>query len=148
MNILNALPGIVPTARTFTMGRWPQKRIKMRNARIARWGLCNKPSGDKMELAWENITYAQAELICIVWDNNYGLYGTLALPPVPNVQQTAGLTPEIVDGTSGALRSLLTLPFPGATWHLGGPPQVQAVKAGRCTVRMLITMRTAATYAS
>ena len=141
MTILNALPGIVPTARTFTTGQWPQKRMKMRNARTVRWGLCNKPSGDKMDLIWENITYAQAESICIVWDNSYGLYGTLALPPVPNVEQVAGLTPEILGGTSGALKDLLTLPFANTTWHLSSPPQVQAVKAGRCTVKIAIKLR-------
>lgn len=142
MNIINALPGIAPTARPYTMGKWPQKRIKMRNGRIARWSLCNKPSGDRLELTWENITYAQAEQLCIVWDNNYGIYGTVSLPPPqPN------LTPEILAGTSGALNSFLALPFPGATWHFVGQPQVEAVKAGRCTVRMPIGLRTAPAYA-
>lgn len=140
MNILNALPGIVPTARTYTMGKWPQKRMKMRNARTVRWGLCSRPSGDRMELVWENITYAQAEQLCIVWDNNYGIYGSLSLPP------SVSLTPEILAGTSGGLNSLLTLPFAGASWHFVGDPQVEAVKAGRCTVRMPIGVRGAATY--
>lgn len=140
MNILNALPGIVPTARTYTMGRWPQKRMKMRNARTVRWGLCNKPSGDKMELTWENITYAQAEQLCKVWDDNYGIYGSLSLPP------SVSLTPEILAGTSGGLNSLLALPFPGASWHFTDAPRVEAVKAGRCTVRMQIGIRTTATY--
>jgi hypothetical protein len=140
MNIINTLPGIVPTARTYTMGQWPQKRMKMRNARIARWGLCNRPSGDRMELVWENITYAQAEQLCIVWDKNYGIYGSLSLPPSVN------LPPEILAGTSGGLSSLLAIPFAGATWHFVGAPQVDAVKAGRCTVRMPIGVRGAATY--
>lgn len=140
MNIINTLPGIVPTARTYTMGQWPQKRMKMRNARIARWGLCSKPSGDRMELVWENVTYAQAEQLCIVWDRNYGIYGSLSLPPSIN------LTPEILAGTTGGLNSLLAIPFAGATWHFVGAPQVDAVKAGRCTVRMPIGVRGAATY--
>jgi hypothetical protein len=140
MNIINALPGIVPTAHSFTMGQWPQKRVKMRNGRTVRWALCNKPSGDTMDLAWENITYAQAEQICIVWDNNYGIYGSLSLIPSIN------LTPEILAGTSGGLNSLLTLPFPGATWHFAGSPQVVATKAGRCTVKLPIKARVAATY--
>jgi|688.fasta_scaffold38282_3 hypothetical protein len=140
MNIINALPGIVPTARSFTMGQWPQKRAKMRNGRTVRWALCNQPSGDTMDLTWENITYAQAEQICIVWDNSYGIYGSLSLIPSIN------LTPEILAGTSGGLNSLLTLPFPGATWHFAGSPQVVAAKAGRCTVKLPIKARVAATY--
>lgn len=146
MNILNALPGIVPTARPYTMGKWPQRRMKMRNARTVRWSLSSKPSGDRFELTWENITYAQAEQLCVVWDSNYGIYGTFALPPEPNVQQQAGLTPEILGGTSGALNTFLTLPLAGATWHFVGAPRVDAVKAGRCTVRMPIGLRASSTY--
>lgn len=140
MNIINALPGIVPTARTYSMGRWPQKRMKMRNARTERWGLCSKPSGDKMELVWENVTYAQAEQLCTVWDKNYGIYGSLSLPP------SISLTPEILGGTSGGLNSLMALPFAGATWHFVGIPRVESVKAGRCTVRMPIGVRGTANY--
>ena len=140
MNIINALPGIVPTARTFTMGQWPQKRMKMRNGRTARWGLCNKPSGDRMDLAWENITYAQAEQLCAVWDDSYGIYGSLSqAPSIP-------LTQEILAGTSGELKALLTLPFPGSSWHFAGPPRVEAVKARRCSVRIPIKLRAAAVY--
>jgi hypothetical protein len=142
VNIINALPGIVPTARTFTMGQWPQRRMKMRNGRTVRWGLCNKPSGDKMELVWENITYTQAEQLCIVWDNNYGIYGSLSQA------SSLEITQEILAGTSGGLKSLLTLPFPSASWHFAGPPQVEAVKAGRCSVRIPIKIRAAATYAT
>ena len=129
MSIINALPGIVPTARTYSMGQWPQKRMKMRNARTVRWPLCSKPSGDKMDLVWENITYAQAEQLCAVWDSNYGIYGQLTLP-------AATLT-----GTSGALNSFLATPYAGVTWHFVGNPQVESVKAGRCTVRMPIGTR-------
>ena len=140
MNIINALPGIVPTARTFTMGQWPQKRVKMRNGRTAHWGLCNKPSGDKMDLAWENITYAQAEQLCKVWDDNYGNYGSLSqAPSIP-------LTQEILAGTSGELKTLLALPFPNSSWHFAGPPRVEAVKARRCSVKIPIKLRAQAFY--
>jgi hypothetical protein len=140
VNIINALPGIAPTARTFTMGTWPQKRVKMRNGRTAHWGLCNKPSGDKMQLAWENITYAQAEQLCRVWDDNYGIYGSLSqAPSIP-------LTEEILAGTSGELKTLLALPFPGSSWHFAASPRVKAVKAGRCTVEMPIKLRAQAFY--
>jgi len=129
MNIVNALPGIVPSVRSYTMGEWPQKRMKMRNGRTQRWGLSNRPAGDAMELAWENITYAQAELLSRVWDLNYGIYGILLIPP------------EILAGTSGGLNALLATPFTGATWHFTGSPQVNSVKARRCTVRIPIGVR-------
>ncbi len=129
MSIITALPGITPTTRDYSMGRWPQSRMKMRNGRTVRWGLSSRPTGDRMQLAWENITYAQAEQLCEVWDANYGIYGQVEPPS------------EIRDGTSGDLRALLNTPFPGATWHFVGNPQVEAVKAGRCTVRMPIGVR-------
>ena len=129
MSIITALPGIVPAARDYSMGRWPQVKKKMRNGRTVCWGLSSKPTGDRMALAWENITYEQAEQLCEVWDANYGIYGEVDPPS------------EIRDGTSGDLRALLNTPFPGATWHFVGSPQVEAVKAGRCTVSVLIGVR-------
>lgn len=129
MNIINALPGIIPSVRSCTMGEWPQKRMKMRNGRTQRWGLSNRPAGDAMELAWENITYAQAEQLVSIWDLNYGIYGILLIPP------------EILAGTSGGLNALLATPFVGATWHFTGPPQVNSVKARRCTARIPIGVR-------
>lgn len=129
MNIINALPGIIPTARNYRMGRWPQNKMKMRNGRIQRWSLASAPSGDRTELVWENITFAQAEQLCIIWDNNYGTYGGLTLPP------------ETLAGASGELAVLMATPFAGATWCFSGSPQVSPAKAGRCTVRMPIYAR-------
>jgi hypothetical protein len=134
MNIITELPGITPTARPYTMGQWPQARKKMRNGRVARWPLSARPSGDKMELVWQNITYTEAEQLSKVWDENYGIYGRVILPP------------EIFAGTSGELRTFLAMPFPGATWHFVGSPQITAVKAGRCTMRMPIGVRGSAVY--
>lgn len=93
-----------------------------------------------MDLVWQNITYAQAEQLCAVWDKNYGIYGSLSqAPSIP-------LTQEILAGTSGELKALLTLPLPGASWGFASAPQVEAVKSGRCTVSMRIKLRAAATY--
>jgi hypothetical protein len=69
-----------------------------------------------------------------VWDLNYGIYGRLTL------------SADTLAGTSGGLNSFLALPFPGATWHFVGAPQVEAVKKGRCTVRMPIGVRGFARY--
>ena len=134
MNIINALPGIVPTARNYTMGRWPQGRMKMRNGRVQRWGLCSIPSGDATSLEWKNITYQQAETLCIIWDNNYGLYGTETLPP------------EVFAGMGSDLGGFVALPFAGATWHFSGNPVVVPVKKGYCTVRIPISVRGLAVY--
>jgi hypothetical protein len=134
MSIITALPGIAPTARSYAMGRWPQGRMKMRNGRTVRWGLSSMPTGDRMELVWENITYAQAEQLCIVWDTNYGIYGTVSLPLLT------------LAGVGSALASLLNNPFPGATWHFVEAPQVEARKANRCTVTMQIGVRGFARY--
>lgn len=134
MSIVTALPGITPTLRPYTMGRWPQGRMKMRNGREARWGLSSRPTGDRMELVWENITYTQAEQICQAWDTNYGIYGRVTLPAAVRA------------GTSGGLNSLLNAPFPGATWHFAGPPQIEAVKNKRCTVSIAISVRGFAKY--
>lgn len=129
ITIANALPGLVPTLRDYDMGQWPQSKMKMRNGRVQRWGLSSIPTGDKMRLVWENITYAQAESLCIVWDQNYGIYGEVLLPP------------ETLAGTNGGLATLMATPFAGATWQFTGPPKVVPVKARRCTVEMPIGVR-------
>jgi hypothetical protein len=158
MSIINALPGITPTARPYSMGEWPQRRMKMRNGRAVRWGLSSIPSGDRMELVWENITYTQAELLSSVWDANYGIYGELTLAPSKVLAAANGKAIVTQDGkalltsggtlagTDGGLRELLALPFPGATWHFVGNPRVTAVKAGRCTMQMPIGVRGFARY--
>lgn len=136
MNIINALPGIVPTARAYTMGEWPQSRLKMRNGRTVRWGLSSIPTGDKMALTWENITFAQAEQIASIWDSSYGLYGELTLPD------------ETLAGTSEELAAFMELPFPGATWHFTGSPQISSVKAKRCTMQIPIGVRGYSSYSA
>lgn len=135
MNIITALPGIAPEAREYVIGEWPQNKMKMRNGRVQRWGLASAPNGDTMSLTWKNITYAQAENLCSIWDSSYGVCGELKLPP------------EIFAGTSGGLGELMAQSYYGATWHFSGPPEVSSVKAGRCTVRMQIYTRGPSTYA-
>jgi hypothetical protein len=129
ISIFHALPGIVPSARDYDMGQWPQGKMKMRNGRVQRWGLGSIPSGDRMRLVWENITYQQAESLCAIWEQNYGIYGQVILPP------------EILAGTSGGLTTLMATPFAGATWHFSGNPKVVPTKAKRCTVEMPISVR-------
>lgn len=157
-NIINALPGITPTARNYSMGKWPQKRIKMRNGRAVRWGLSSIPTGDRMALVWENITYADAEKLSIIWDANYGIYGELTLATASVLAtingkiittqdgRAFGLSGGTLAGISEELSDLLGLPFPGATWHFVGKPQVSAVKAGRCTMQIPIGVRGFARY--
>lgn len=154
MSIVNALPGIVPSLRSYSMGEWPQRRMKMRNKRIVKWGLANISTNEKLELAWENITYAQAEQLVRVWDLNYGTYGRVTLP----AEFFAGTETQVclatlsgkiittldgkalaVDGSdSGGLSGLMALPFVSTAWRFTEPPRVTAVKAGRCTVQMSI----------
>jgi hypothetical protein len=134
MSIVNALPEIAPTLRTQTLAKWPQGRMKMRNGRTVHWGLSSRPGDDSVELAWENITYAQAEQLCQIWDANYGIYGQLTLPA------------DIFAGTSGGLYSLVAVPFPNTSWAFAGPPEVEAVKAGRCTVSIPIKTRGFVSY--
>lgn len=129
VSIFNALPGIVPSARSYAMGDWPQKRMKMRNGRTDRWGLISIPTGDELRLSWENITYQQAETLCITWDISYGTYAGITLPP------------EILAGMSSSLAAFVSTPFVGATWHFTGPPRVLPAKAGRCTVEMPLGVR-------
>lgn len=135
MNLFNVLPGIVPTLRSYEMGEWPQRRMKMRNGRTARWGLASMSTGEKLDLQWENVTYSEAEQLVRVWDANYGIYGKVVLPP----EVFAGT--EINGPDATALRDLMAAPFASTTWVFTESPRVLSVKAGRCTVVMPIGAR-------
>jgi hypothetical protein len=129
MPITTALPGIAPTVRDFTIDEWPQNRAKMRGGRTLRWSQLSRPSGASLVLAWENITYAQAESISTVWDANYGIYGAVDLPT------------EVLAGLGTELAELVETPFAGVTWRAVEAPTIEAVKAGRCTVRLALRTR-------
>ena len=101
MSILTALPGIRPTTRAFSMEEWPQGQAKSRSGRIVKWAQVSRPTGASLELAWENITYAQAQTLLNVWDANYGTYGTVDLV----IESLAGL--------DTGLAALIDQPFMG-----------------------------------
>lgn len=111
------------------MDRWPQKEVKMRGGRTAKWPLVNTPAGASLDLVWENITHAEAEQLAAVWDANYGLYGAVAL----DAATLAGL--------GSSLATLIQQPFPGCEWRAQSPPVIESVKAGRCTVRLPLRTR-------
>lgn len=123
MSILNALPGISPSVRTFGMDRWVKGSVKMRNGSTATWPLTNSPAGASMELVWENITHSQAELLASTWDANYGIHGRLEL----NADNLAGM--------DAGLSDLVKQPAQKTSWGFAGPPVIESVKNGRCTVR-------------
>jgi hypothetical protein len=129
MSIVTALPGIRPTTRAFTMDEWPQGQAKMRSGRVVKWVQANSPSGASLELVWENITNAQAETICDVWDANYGIYGSV------------DVVTETLAGLNSSLDVLINQPFANVLWRSEGPPVVEAVKRNRCTVRLTLRSR-------
>jgi hypothetical protein len=111
------------------MDEWPQTDVKMRGGRKMRWAQVSAPAGASTEIAWENITYAQAETILAVWDANYGLYGNVTL------------VADTLSGLDAGLAAVIQQPFPGAVWRAEEPPVVESVKAGRCIVRLRLRSR-------
>jgi len=111
------------------MDEWPQTDVKMRGGRKMRWAQVNAPAGASTEIAWENIAYAQAETILAAWDANYGLYGSVTL------------VADTLSGLDAGLAAVIQQPFPGAVWRAEEPPVVEAVKAGRCIVRLRLRTR-------
>lgn len=101
----------------------------MRNGRTAKWAQVNAPAGASTEIAWENITYAEAELILQVWDASYGLYGRI------------NLAPSTLSGLGSGLAAIIEQPFPNTAWRAEGPPTIEPVKAKRCSVRLQLRTR-------
>jgi hypothetical protein len=46
------------------------------------------------------------------------------------------------------LAKFMELPFPGATWHFTGSPQISSVKARRCTMQIPIGVRGYSSYSA
>lgn len=133
VSALPVLPEIRPTTRGFKMDEWPQSITKSRNGRTVRRVQVSVPAGATTDLVWENITYTQAESLVIALDASYGSYSKLELADAT----LAGLSNVV----GSNLFDLVKEPFPGAVWRAAGPPRVEAVKHGRCTVALPLKTR-------
>lgn len=118
-----AFPSIRPTSRSFDAGDYPVKVFKSQSGAEVRILYGNQRTNMKMQLGYENITDAQAELFLDHYDEMQGTFQTFLFE---NGTQNAKVGWEGNGNAIGAQR--------GNNWRYEGPPQVQQVRSGISTV--------------
>jgi len=117
-----AYPTLLPTSRAFNAGDWPIKTFRAQNGAEVRILYGSNRTGMQLELQYQNITDANADLFLTHYNEVRGTYGTFALPATGAKGGWTGNDSSIdVTGT-------------GNNWRYAEAPTVQAVKPGVSSV--------------
>ena len=120
---LISFPALVPSARSYTPGVFPETQFQAQNGAVVRVRYGNQRTNSRLSLTFSNITDANAaevlqNYVDVMEDDNYAQFTT------SNVAAGAeeGLIPFIRE-TNSALK-----------WKYAEPPLVTSVKPGLSTV--------------
>jgi hypothetical protein len=120
---LISFPALVPSARSYTPGVFPETQFQAQNGAVVRVRYGNQRTNSRLSLTFSNITDANAaevlqNYVDVMEDDNYAQFTT------SNVAAGAeeGLIPFIRE-TNSALK-----------WKYASPPSVTSVKPGLSTV--------------
>mgnify|MGYP006000203531 FL=1 len=118
-----SFPALVPSARSYTPGVFPETQFQAQNGAVVRVRYGNQRTNSRLSLTFSNITDANAAEVLqnyveVMEGDNYAQFTT------SNVAAGAGtgLTPFIRE-TNSALK-----------WKYASPPSVTSVKPGLSTV--------------
>ena len=118
-----SFPALVPSARSYTPGVFPETQFQAQNGSVVRVRYGNQRTNSRLSLTFSNITDANAaevlqNYVDVMEDDNYAQFTT------SNVAAGAeeGLIPFIRE-TNSALK-----------WKYASPPSVTSVKPGLSTV--------------
>lgn len=117
-----AFPTIVPTSRNFNAGDWPVKTFRTQAGTESRILYGSQRTGQTLELSYQNVTDATAELFLDHYNEVRGTYGTFGLGDIVAGQGARS-------GWGGNYDALGAFTSGGA-YRYDGPPQVDAVKPG------------------
>jgi len=121
-----AYPDIRPTSRNFDPGNWPVRTYNAQNGTEVRLLYGSKRYNLKLQLSYQNITDANAELFLDHFKEVYGTYRTFDVTADNRTQTLAGWS-----GNNNALS-----PPTGVNWRYEQPPQVVSVRPGISTVNV------------
>lgn len=117
-------PQIEPSSRQFTPGDYPIKAVRSQSGVETRILYGNRRTNMTMDLAYNNITDAEAELFTTHYDEVKGTFGTFTL----GYPARAGWT-----GSAAALQAV-----GGTAWRYESPPSITAVKPGISNVQVKV----------
>jgi hypothetical protein len=117
-----AYPTLTPTSRNYNSGDYPVKTFRSQSGSESRILYGNRRTGMTLELQYDNITDANAELFLDHYDETKGSYTTFTLP-------TGALS-----GWSGNTDALDAAT--ANSWRYDQPPQVSNVRPGISSVQI------------
>ena len=117
-----AYPTLVPSSRSYNSGDYPVKTFRAQSGSESRILYGNRRTGMTLELQYDNITDANAELFLDHYDETKGSYTTFTLP-------TDALTGW--NGNTDALDAATA-----NSWRYDQPPQVSNVRPGVSSVQI------------
>lgn len=118
-----AFPTLTPSSRAFDPGDWPVKTFRSQNGAETRILYGSNRTGMTLQLSYDNITDANAELFLDHYNEMQGTYTTFLL-----VSGTRS-------GWTGNLDALGANAW-GNAWRYAEPPQVQSVRPGISSVQV------------
>jgi hypothetical protein len=117
-----AFPSLVPTSRNFNPGDYPIKQFRSQSGAEVRILYGDARTGMTLELSYDNISDANADLFLAHYNDVKGTYNTFAIPD------------EVKTGWSGSSGSIDAAGV--NAWRYAEPPAVTAVRPGRSSVRV------------
>jgi len=115
-------PSLQPTTRTYDGGDFPVRTYRAQSGAESRILYGSRRTGMKLDLAFENITDAQAEQFLDHYDETKGTYTTFTLPA------------SAFSGWSGNKDAIDAAT--ANSWRYDGPPQVSNVRPGISSVQI------------
>ena len=122
------LPNLRPSSRTFNPGDYPVKLFRTQSGAESRILYGNKRVGGTLELTYQNISDADADLFISSYDTTKGTFSAFDLPDNAKTGWT---------GNSSTF-----VPQSGLRYRYAEPPDIASVKPGRSTVTIRLVVTT------
>lgn len=117
-----AFPSLAPTSRNFNPGDYPIKQFRSQSGAEVRILYGDARTGMVLELSYDNITDANAELFLQHYNDTKGTYDTFTLSAAAKTGWSGNNNAIDVSGVNA--------------WRYAEAPAVTAVRPGRSSVRV------------
>lgn len=121
-----AFPEVTPSSMDFTAPEFPIKTNTSLSGVVSRRAFGNRGSKAVLSLSFDNLPDATAVEFLNSWKLAKGQLESLSLPSI------------VFNGASSELSSYLSSGGDALTWHFSEPPQLQRVKPGISSVRVVL----------
>ena len=119
-------PSVTPTSMDFTAPEFPVKSNSSLSGVVSRRIFGNRGSRSVLSMNFDNLADAIAAEFLTAWKSAKGQFEAINVPSI------------VFDGAAGELADLLSDGGDSLAWHFAEPPQLQRVKPGISSVRVVL----------